>query len=117
MPAKLWATTRDGTSRAAFAGFNWAVLWYFLVLNSWYLVLIVIASFDAYGHFRALPYAGYDDIFSSPLTPPVSVVVPARNEEVGIVESTARSARVALPEARGDRRRRRIRRRDLRRSS
>jgi cellulose synthase/poly-beta-1,6-N-acetylglucosamine synthase-like glycosyltransferase len=68
-------------------GFGWIVFWYFLVLNSWYLVLIAVAAFDAAVHFRTLPFAGYDDIFSSPLTPGVTVVVPARNEAAGIVDA------------------------------
>jgi cellulose synthase/poly-beta-1,6-N-acetylglucosamine synthase-like glycosyltransferase len=84
--------------RAGFSGFSWIVLWYFLVLNSWYLVLIVLASFEALGHFRALPFAGYDDIFSNPLTPPVSVVVPARNEAAGIVESVRALLALRYPE-------------------
>ncbi|MFN8036580.1 MAG: glycosyltransferase [Acidimicrobiia bacterium] len=67
--------------------FSWFVLAYFLVLNSSYLVLLVIASRDAFDHYRRRPYDGHDDIFANPLTPPVTVVVPAYNEETHIVES------------------------------
>jgi cellulose synthase/poly-beta-1,6-N-acetylglucosamine synthase-like glycosyltransferase len=73
--------------RSGVEWFGWIVFWYFVLLNSWYLVLIAVASFDAAAHFRALPFAGYDDIFSSPFTPGVTIVVPARNEAAGIVDA------------------------------
>jgi cellulose synthase/poly-beta-1,6-N-acetylglucosamine synthase-like glycosyltransferase len=73
--------------RSGVVWFGWGVFWYFLVLNSWYFVLIAVAAFDAAAHFRALPFAGYEDIFSSPFTPGVTVVVPARNEAAGIVDA------------------------------
>jgi cellulose synthase/poly-beta-1,6-N-acetylglucosamine synthase-like glycosyltransferase len=73
--------------RSIVEGFGWVVFCYFLVLNSWYLLLIAVAAFDAAAHFRTLPFAGYDDIFTSPFTPGVTVVVPARNEAAGIVEA------------------------------
>ena len=38
-------------------------------------------------HRRARAYAPLDEIFASPFTPPVSVVLPAYNEEAGIVPS------------------------------
>jgi cellulose synthase/poly-beta-1,6-N-acetylglucosamine synthase-like glycosyltransferase len=68
-------------------GFNWFVLVYFLVLNSSYMLLILLAARETKLHVNHLPFAGHDDIFRNPLTPPVSIVVPAFNEEAGIVES------------------------------
>lgn len=38
-------------------------------------------------YLRSRPYAATDDAFASPLTPGVSVLLPAYNEETGIVES------------------------------
>jgi cellulose synthase/poly-beta-1,6-N-acetylglucosamine synthase-like glycosyltransferase len=68
-------------------GFEWFVLGYFLVLNTIYLVLILIAGVDLIRHFRRRRYAGFDDVFANPLTPAVSLVLPAHNEEPLIVES------------------------------
>jgi cellulose synthase/poly-beta-1,6-N-acetylglucosamine synthase-like glycosyltransferase len=66
---------------------DWAVLGYFLALNTTYLVLIVLATVEFVRHLRRAPFAGLDRAFASPLTPPVSVLMPARNEATGIVQS------------------------------
>jgi len=58
---------------------------YFVALNSSYLVLIVMAGLEFARHLRRAPFAGADDMFRSPLTLPVSVIVPAHNEGAGIV--------------------------------
>jgi cellulose synthase/poly-beta-1,6-N-acetylglucosamine synthase-like glycosyltransferase len=66
---------------------DWAVLGYFFALNSSYLVLIALAAVDFTRTVRSAPFAGYDRAFASPLTPPVSVLVPAHDEEAGIVQA------------------------------
>jgi cellulose synthase/poly-beta-1,6-N-acetylglucosamine synthase-like glycosyltransferase len=63
------------------------VLLYFLVINSSYLLLISLAAMDFARRLRRVPFAGYDEAYASPLTMPVSVVVPAFNERAGIIES------------------------------
>jgi cellulose synthase/poly-beta-1,6-N-acetylglucosamine synthase-like glycosyltransferase len=68
-------------------GFDWAVLIYVFVLNSGYLALICIAAVDVAAATRRGRFAGDDDLFANPFTPGISVIVPARNEEAGIVES------------------------------
>jgi len=60
---------------------------YFVLLNSLNLLFTAIASITMATRVRARPYAGEEDAFASPITPGVSVLVPAFNEEVGIVES------------------------------
>ena len=67
--------------------FDTFVLGYFLALNTIYLVLIVIASVELIRYFRRRAYAGFDDVFANPLTPAVSLILPAHNEEPLIVES------------------------------
>lgn len=66
---------------------NWLGLTYFVLLNSTYLFLIVIASLYLGKYLRRRPFAGEDDVFLSPATLPVSVLIPAHNEAAGIVES------------------------------
>ncbi len=70
------------------------VLVYFLLINTSYLVLICLAAMEFARHLRRVPFAGFDEQCASPLTASVSVVVPAYNEQVGIVASV--SALLAL---------------------
>ncbi|GAA0739897.1 glycosyltransferase family 2 protein [Dactylosporangium roseum] len=63
------------------------ILTYFLVINSSYLVLIGLAGVEFVHHLRRVPFAGHEETYRSPLTEPVSVLVPAYNESAGIVQS------------------------------
>lgn len=60
------------------------LIWYFFLLNGGYLVLSLVAFRDVYSHLLRAVYGGYEHLTRSPLTPPISVIVPAYNEEVGI---------------------------------
>lgn len=66
---------------------NWVGLSYFLSLNTIYLILVLVAGFNIGEYFRKRPYSGIEDAVKSPVTPPVSVLVPAHNEGNVIVES------------------------------
>jgi cellulose synthase/poly-beta-1,6-N-acetylglucosamine synthase-like glycosyltransferase len=60
---------------------------YFAVLNSLYLFLTLVAWRQMGSEVRARRYLGLEEVFRSPFTPGVSVLVPAFNEEAVIVES------------------------------
>lgn len=60
---------------------------YFLILNSTYLALTALAWKQIGTEVRRRPYLGLEDVFRSPVTPGISVLVPAFNEEAVIVES------------------------------
>jgi cellulose synthase/poly-beta-1,6-N-acetylglucosamine synthase-like glycosyltransferase len=60
---------------------------YFVILNATYLIFTALAWRAITSHLRSRAYAGLDEAFASPLTPPISVLLPAYNEEAGIVES------------------------------
>jgi cellulose synthase/poly-beta-1,6-N-acetylglucosamine synthase-like glycosyltransferase len=60
---------------------------YFAVLNSLYLFLTLVAWRQMGSEVRARRYLALDEVFRSPFTPGVSVLVPAFNEEPVIVES------------------------------
>lgn len=62
-------------------------LCYFAALNLIYLAFTGIAWRDLTRHLRARAHAPDDEVFASPVTPPVSVLVPAYNEAPTIVES------------------------------
>ncbi|MDA8269806.1 MAG: glycosyltransferase family 2 protein, partial [Actinomycetota bacterium] len=66
---------------------NWFGLSYFLALNTIYLILIILASINLGSYFRRKSLTGLEDALSSPATLPVSVLMPAHDEEAGIVES------------------------------
>ena len=77
-----------GWLREAIAGFDWMVFGYFILLNTSLLAVIGIACTDVLSWLRRFTFAGHDDNFANPLTPGVSVLVPAYNEESTVVDST-----------------------------
>ncbi|NNN19528.1 MAG: glycosyltransferase family 2 protein [Acidimicrobiaceae bacterium] len=76
-----------GTLSHIFQVLNWLGLSYFLALNTIYLILIAVAAINLGEYFRKKPFTSFQDALKSPSTLPVSVLVPAHNEEAGIVES------------------------------
>jgi cellulose synthase/poly-beta-1,6-N-acetylglucosamine synthase-like glycosyltransferase len=76
---------------------DWGIFVYFVMLNSSYLLLMVLAGLEFARHLRRIPYAGADDMFRSPLTMPVSVIVPARNEAPGIVAAVQAMTALRYP--------------------
>ena len=62
-------------------------LCYFIALNVTYAVLFAISFYGSGEHMRRLALGGDDIVLWSPLTPPVSVVLPAFNEAACIVNS------------------------------
>jgi cellulose synthase/poly-beta-1,6-N-acetylglucosamine synthase-like glycosyltransferase len=72
---------------SAVIGFNWFVIFYFLALNSLYLVIVLIATATTRRAQRMSTDTALEDLFANPLTPGVSVLVPAYNEEPSIVSS------------------------------
>jgi cellulose synthase/poly-beta-1,6-N-acetylglucosamine synthase-like glycosyltransferase len=76
---------------------DWAIFAYFVALNSSYLGLIVLAGLEFGRHLRRAAFAGADDMFRSPLTLPVSVIVPAFNEGAGIVAAVQAMTALRYP--------------------
>jgi cellulose synthase/poly-beta-1,6-N-acetylglucosamine synthase-like glycosyltransferase len=62
-----------------------AILVYFLLVNTGTLMLVVLAGLEIARHLRRRPFRGADLAYSSPLVPPISVLVPAYNEQAGIL--------------------------------
>jgi cellulose synthase/poly-beta-1,6-N-acetylglucosamine synthase-like glycosyltransferase len=84
--------------RDAIVGFDWFVLFYFLALNTIFLGLVATAAVHAARTMSRTAFKGYDDIFANPLTPAVSVLVPAYNEAIGIVQSVNAMLHLRYPE-------------------
>lgn len=68
-------------------GFDLVVLAYFLALNTLYLGFSGVAFFRLMEHRRRWTPRELDTVLRSPATPPISVIVPAYNEEATISES------------------------------
>jgi cellulose synthase/poly-beta-1,6-N-acetylglucosamine synthase-like glycosyltransferase len=60
------------------------LIYYFFLLNGIYIVLSLVAFREVYRHLLRSIYGGYEQLSRSPLTPAVSMIVPAYNEDVGI---------------------------------
>jgi len=79
-------------------GFNYFVLFYFTVTNTVYLILLIISGKVALNQLFRSKYAGYKEIASSPITPPISVLVPANNEKLTIIETVESLLNLEYPQ-------------------
>jgi len=70
---------------------------YFACLTPLSLFFTVVAWRAVIRSMHAQPHAAMDDAFASPLTPGISVLVPAYNEEAGIVEGVRSLVAVRYP--------------------
>jgi cellulose synthase/poly-beta-1,6-N-acetylglucosamine synthase-like glycosyltransferase len=73
--------------REALVVFAWVGLAYFVVFGVINIGFVFIAWRRLVSFRRARSYTGLDDTFASPFTPGISVLVPAYNEEAGIISS------------------------------
>jgi cellulose synthase/poly-beta-1,6-N-acetylglucosamine synthase-like glycosyltransferase len=67
--------------------FNLFVLFYFLALNTIYLVLFLVSLREVFRFVRRTFFSDYGQIMQSEMTWPISILVPAHNEEKTIVET------------------------------
>src|SRR5713101_7149723 len=66
---------------------NNTLFFYYLVSNVSYLLLLITAIFRNTWHRHRLASLRLERLKISPFTPPISVVVPAHNEEMFIIDS------------------------------
>jgi cellulose synthase/poly-beta-1,6-N-acetylglucosamine synthase-like glycosyltransferase len=64
------------------------ILVYFLVLNSFYALLLILSIPELWGHWHLAEDEQLRQVLGSEALPPLSILVPAYNEERTIVEST-----------------------------
>jgi cellulose synthase/poly-beta-1,6-N-acetylglucosamine synthase-like glycosyltransferase len=77
---------------------NGLIFLYFFVANLVYLGLLITAIYSTVTHQRRLALVRLDRLRSSPLAPPISLLVPAHNEEKTIVESVDSLLALDYPE-------------------
>lgn len=66
---------------------NWVVLGYVLLLDTVMLLLVLAGARRVRATRHWAGAEGFDEIFASPLTPAVSLLVPAHDEEAGILDT------------------------------
>lgn len=66
---------------------SWLAIAYFALLNVTYAILIALSFMESGRYHGRAPYSGDDIILRSSFTPPVSILVPAYNEEATIADS------------------------------
>lgn len=66
---------------------EWAILMYFVLVNSVYAVLLLSAGWEMLWYARQVPGEGRWHLLSSRVAPRISILVPAYNEAVTIGES------------------------------
>ncbi len=85
-----------GIIASVLQGFDLFILGYFLTLNSLYLLFSAVALVVAAPSPPAMDAAALDTVIRSPATPPISLIVPAYNEEATIAESLRVAAAAEL---------------------
>lgn len=75
------------TASAGLIGFDDIVLCYFLLVCVVYFIKLTLASLEVLQHQRRRAYSGHAEIFTSPLTPGITIIAPAYNEATGIAQS------------------------------
>ncbi len=72
-------------------GFNYFVGIYYVIVNSVYSILLTISLFVILRYIKRIKYSAIRDFSYSPETPPVSILIPAHNEE-NVIIRTVKSA-------------------------
>jgi len=68
-------------------GVEHLILTYFLLINTFYFLFNLLSLCGILSYRRMVTFVRFSEIFRMPIVKPVSVIVPAFNEERGIIES------------------------------
>jgi len=68
-------------------GVEYLILAYFLLINTFYFLFNVLSLAGILRYRRMITFVRFGEIFRMPIVRPVSVIVPAFNEEQGVIES------------------------------
>jgi cellulose synthase/poly-beta-1,6-N-acetylglucosamine synthase-like glycosyltransferase len=71
---------------------------YSVLINTSFLALTLLAVADFWSYLRRVDLAAYDETFAEPLTPGISILMPAYNESAGIVESVQAMTALRYPD-------------------
>jgi cellulose synthase/poly-beta-1,6-N-acetylglucosamine synthase-like glycosyltransferase len=79
-------------------GYNYLVLLYFLLINTQYLVLMIVGFLETRRALHETQWRDVRRLMRSPLTPPISLIAPAYNEEANIAVSVRSLLMLNYPE-------------------
>lgn len=79
-------------------GFNWFVFWYFVVFHASYLALTFLSFFRVLSYRREFRSVFLRNTFRWSFYKPISVLVPAYNEQTNIVDSVQSLLQLEYPE-------------------
>jgi cellulose synthase/poly-beta-1,6-N-acetylglucosamine synthase-like glycosyltransferase len=82
----------------ALSSFGWFFIGYSVLINTSFLALTFFAIMDFWAYLRRIDLAAYDETFAEPLTPGISILMPAYNESAGIVESVQAMTALRYPD-------------------
>jgi len=77
---------------------NAVILVYFVLTNATYTLLMLVSLYAVTMHSKYAARIGNQDLLDSPVTPPVALIVPAHNEEEGIVPTVLSLLELEYPE-------------------
>ena len=77
---------------------NLIILTYFIVANAAYTILMAISLYAVTLHSRFAAHTSHADIADSPATPPITLVVPAYNEQDVIATTVHALLNLEYPE-------------------
>jgi cellulose synthase/poly-beta-1,6-N-acetylglucosamine synthase-like glycosyltransferase len=77
---------------------NDSLFFYYLASNLIYLVLLIVALLSSRAHHQHLASLRLERMKLSPLTPPITIIAPAHNEEGSIIPSVRSLLRIDYPE-------------------
>ncbi|KMJ55802.1 glycosyl transferase, partial [Bacillus sp. LL01] len=78
--------------------FGWTITIYMLIVIGFYTFLLVISLFQIRKEYRLDKQEAHDDYLQDDFTKPVSILVPAFNEEAGVIESVRSLVSLKYPE-------------------
>src|SRR5208282_582051 len=78
--------------------FNLVVLSYFFLGNGIYTILMLLSLRATWVHLQQMAYQGLDALRHSPLTRPVTIIIPAWNEQDVIVNSVRSALQADYPD-------------------
>lgn len=76
---------------------GYGTLVYFILMQTYFVYLAVRSAIELRANYHHSRYGRITELLSSRTTPPVSIVIPAYNEEVGIVDSIRSMSIVKYP--------------------
>lgn len=75
----------------------WFVLAYYIILHGLYFLLVLLGAAQIRKYGQAISFADFDRIAKSDLSMPISVIIPAHNEELIIVNAVENALKLNYP--------------------